>query len=279
MKLAVLSGKGGAGKTFVAVNLAAVAQNAVYVDCDVEEPNGRLFLKPEHTQTETVYKMLPAFDAARCTGCRRCVDFCRFNALVYLKKGIKVFSDVCHSCGGCAIVCPEHAVTEQRTRVGVVEEGFSGGVRVITGVLDHGQASGVPVIKGALSHAEKAAETLTVIDCPPGSACPVVESVADADYCILVAEPTAFGFHNFKMVYELVSLLKRPCGVVINKEDQPYEPLETFCAQQGVRVLAHIPYNEKTAALCAQGGILSEKDETAAELFRALLAETGGAAQ
>lgn len=278
MKLAVLSGKGGAGKTFLAVNLAATAQNAVYVDCDVEEPNGRLFLKPQDVQIQTVYKTLPVFDAQRCTRCRRCVDFCRFNALVCLKKGVKVFADVCHSCGGCAIVCPDGAVTEEQHRIGVVEQGTAGTVHVITGVLDHGQASGVPVIEQALRCAEGTAAPLTVIDCPPGSACPVVESIADADYCIIAAEPTAFGFHNFKMVHELVTLLGRPCGVVINKQDAPYEPLERFCAEHGTEILLRIPYSEKTAALCAQGAVASRQDEETAQLFRALLAKIGGAA-
>ena len=210
MKIACLSGKGGAGKTLTAVNLAAAAEKAVYIDCDVEEPNGRLFFRPDHVVTETVCSLLPEFDAGACTGCRECVQFCRFHALMYVKDKPMVFSEVCHSCGGCSLVCPKKAITEKKKPIGILETGDSQTVRVVTGILNPGEASGVPVIREAL----KKAEGLTIIDCPPGSACSVMESVMDADFCILVAEPTAFGFHNFQMVCQLVSLLgkKMRCG-------------------------------------------------------------------
>ena len=278
MKVAVLSGKGGAGKTFVAVNLAATAQDAVYIDCDVEEPNGRLFLKPEKLAEQIVTTPLPAFDREKCTGCRKCVDFCRFHALVYIKGKPKVFPEVCHACGGCQMVCPAAAITETAVRVGVVEQGDHGKTRVVTGVLDIGEASGVPVIAAALQ-AGKNEKNTVVIDCPPGSACSVMESVSEADYCVLVAEPTAFGFHNFKMVYELVRLLKKPCGVVINKMDAPYEPLEGFCRENAVPVLARIPYREETARLCAAGTVLSEADDETAAMFRSLWQQIGGVYQ
>ena len=150
MKIAVLSGKGGAGKTLTAVNLAAAIGNGVYVDCDVEEPNGRLFLKPEEVTETEVTAGLPEFDSEKCTGCRRCVDFCRFHALVYIKNRPKVFSEVCHSCGGCSLVCPAQAVTEKGRTIGRLETGKRGDLQVITGVLDPGEASGVPVISSAL---------------------------------------------------------------------------------------------------------------------------------
>ncbi len=196
MKIACLSGKGGAGKTLVAVNLAAAAGRGTYIDCDVEEPNGRLFLKPRDIQEQAVCALLPAFDADACTGCRACVDFCRFHALMYLRQAPVVFPEVCHSCGGCALVCPAGAVSEVPKPVGKLEIGTSGDLRVVTGVLNPGEASGVPVIREAL----RQAQGLTVIDCPPGSACSVMESIMDVDYCLQVAEPTAFGFHNFRMV-------------------------------------------------------------------------------
>lgn len=205
MKIACLSGKGGAGKTLVAVNLAATAGNCTYIDCDVEEPNGRLFLKPENIWMDSVDSLLPDFDAGRCTGCRQCVDFCRFHALMYIKEKPMVFSEVCHSCGGCMLVCPEDAITEKPKPIGMLEVGSHGKIKVVTGILNPGEATGVPIIREAL----KLAEGMTIIDCPPGSACSVMESVMDADYCLLVAEPTAFGFHNFRMVHELVTLLKK----------------------------------------------------------------------
>lgn len=271
MKIAVLSGKGGAGKTFVSVNLAAIAGGATYVDCDVEEPNGRLFLRPQSVRSETVYKRLPDFAADKCIACRKCVAFCRFNALAFLRGRPKLFPEVCHCCGGCALVCPAGAVAETRQEIGVVEEGVCGAVRVITGVMKPGEASGVPVIRSALQRALRE-ERLLVIDCPPGSACAVMESVREADYCLLVAEPTAFGLHNLAMVAELVRLLGKPCGVVVNKAEAAYEPLDAFCGAQQQRVLARIPYSAALASLGAAGKVAAACSSEAAALFGALLA-------
>ena len=275
MKLAVLSGKGGTGKTFVSVNLAVTAGQATYIDCDVEEPNGRLFLKPEGLCTEEVSTLLPDFNPEKCVGCRKCVDFCRFHALVFLKNLPKVFSEVCHSCGGCRLVCPKNAVKEIKRPVGHVEEGHRQDVHVLTGVLNPGESSGVPVISAALRKGFRD-DHFIVIDCPPGSGCPVVESVSKADFCIIVTEPTAFGFHNFKMVQELTALLKKPCAVVINKADQPYEPLETFCAEREIPILARIPYSQRLAALGADGQVAVEQDPETAALFRELYEQIGG---
>lgn len=276
MKIAVLSGKGGAGKTFVAVNLAAAAKQVCYIDCDVEEPNGRLFLKPDHVTSQAVSTLLPSFDAERCTGCKKCVDFCRFHALIYIKEKPMVFSEVCHSCGGCTMVCPEQAIHEEERPIGTVEQGISQNVRVVTGILNPGEASGVPVIKAAL---REAGDGLTVIDCPPGSACSVMESIMDADYCLLVAEPTAFGFHNFKMVHQLVTLLHKPCGVVINKMDAPYAPLEQYCSEELLSVLARIPYDSEIAGAVAAGRIPSRENPQCAQLFCSLLEKIGGNCQ
>lgn len=267
MKIACLSGKGGAGKTLTAVNLAAVAEQAVYIDCDVEEPNGRLFFQPGQVTSSQVSTLLPVFDAERCTGCKKCVQFCRFHALMYIKEKPMVFSEVCHSCGGCSLVCPENAITEREKPVGILEIGTAKNVRVVTGILNPGEASGIPIIREAL----KQADGFTVLDCPPGSACSVMECVMDADFCVLVAEPTAFGFHNFQMVYELVSLLGKPCGVVINKQDAPYEPLEQFCREQGLPILARIPYDSHIAALAATGQIVSSHSLEMNHLFSELL--------
>lgn len=272
MKIACLSGKGGAGKTFVAVNLAAAAGDCTYIDCDVEEPNGRLFLKPEQLQTTTVTTLLPAFDPQKCTGCKQCVQACRFHALMYIKEKPMVFSEVCHSCGLCGLVCPERAVSETQKPVGILEQGKHNAIRVVSGILNEGEASGVPVIRQALQQAEGT----TILDCPPGSACNVMETVLAADYCVLVVEPTAFGFHNFQMVYELVNLLHKPCGVVINKQTQPYEPLERFCAEHRLTVLDTIPYDAKLAEQLAQNEIAAERFPQHRERFAAILKTIGG---
>lgn len=270
MKIAVLSGKGGTGKTFVSVNLAAAATSSMYIDCDVEEPNGRLFFRPEGIRVETVSVMLPVFDAALCDGCRKCVDFCKFNALVYIKEKPMVFPGICHSCGGCALVCPQRAVSETPRPIGVIETGASGNTTVVTGVLEPGEVSGVPLIRAALKKSEDV-EGLVVIDCPPGSGCSVLESVSAADYCVLVAEPTAFGLHNLAMVLELVRLLGKPCGVVINKTEGQYLELENYCASQGADILCRIPYSSELATWGAKARIAGRESKEMALVFRGLL--------
>lgn len=256
MKIAVLSGKGGAGKTFISVNLAVASEKSTYIDCDVEEPNGRLFLKPENVETKEVFTCIPAFDANKCTGCKECVKFCHFNALVYIKNKPKVFNDVCHFCGGCKLVCPNDAITEDKRKVGIIEQGFHNNVKVITGVLNTGESSSIPVIKQEFK--EKIQDGVVIIDSPPGSACSVMESISDADYCVIVAEPTAFGFHNFKMVYELCKILNKKCGIVINKVDESYTPLTDFCKENDLEVILEIPYDERIASENAKGNIASE---------------------
>ena len=272
MKIACLSGKGGAGKTLVAVNLAYAAGKATYIDCDVEEPNGRLFWKPEQVVSQTVSTLLPEFDGEKCTGCKACVQFCRFHALMYIREKPMVFSEVCHSCGGCQLVCPTGAISEKPKPIGTLELGRRDQVQVISGILNPGEASGVPLIRQALGQARG----LTILDCPPGSACSVMETVQAADVCLLVAEPTAFGFHNFQMVHELCTLLKKPCAVVINKQSSPYQPLEDYCQAHSLPILARIPYDRELAALSAQGVIVSAVRQDLCHLFRDVLTKTGG---
>lgn len=272
MKIAVLSGKGGAGKTFVAVNLAATAGKATYIDCDVEEPNGRLFWKPENLRNTPVTTLLPEFDAAKCTGCRQCVQFCRFHALIYIKEKPLVFPEVCHSCGGCLMACPEGAIREVQKQIGVLEEGTHQDVRVVTGILNPGEASGVPVIREAL----KKSEGLTIVDCPPGSACSAMESIMDVDYCLLVVEPTAFGFHNFQMVHQLATLLQKPCGVIINKQAESYEPLECYCQEKALPVLDRIPYDSALGKRIAENEIAVACIPQQKQRFESILKKIGG---
>lgn len=171
------------------------------------------------------------------------------------------------------MVCPEGAVREKKKPIGVIRQGEAHDCSIVTGILNPGEASGVPVIREAL----KRAGELTIIDCPPGSACSVMESVMDVDYCVIVVEPTAFGFHNFQMVYELVTLLGRNCGIVINKEEEPYEPLEQFCKEKQVMVLARIPFDAAVASEVAKGQILVECSEGVKEVFTGILRQIGGA--
>src|SRR5690554_3269134 len=186
MRIAVLSGKGGTGKTFISVNLAYAADNAVYVDCDVEEPNGHLFFRPGITDRHSVSVPVPVVDHDRCTGCRRCVDFCKYNALALVKNRLMVFNEVCHSCGGCILFCPNHALKERFREIGKIEEGYAGKIDVLMGCLNTGEVSGVPIIKEIIQRLPD--KQTVVVDCPPGSGCTVMETIRDSDYCVLVAE-------------------------------------------------------------------------------------------
>jgi len=270
-KIAVLSGKGGTGKTFVSVNLASIAGRSVYVDCDVEEPNGHLFLKPEAFCEETVTVGIPFVCEDLCSGCRKCVDFCKFNALAFIKGRPYVFEEVCHSCGGCRLLCPEKAIGEAEKSVGKIQRGVAGNVSVHTGILNTGEVSGIPIIKKLLEASISENERPVFIDCPPGSACIVMESIKDADYCILVAEPTVFGVHNLNMVYELVRLFRKPYGAVLNKCLGEGNPAECFCKENDIPVLYRIPFDSRLGTLNANGKIAVLESKRYRDLFSSLL--------
>ena len=283
MRIAVLSGKGGTGKTLVSVNLAAVLGNNVsYVDCDVEEPNGRLFFKPADVSDTAVSVKIPVVDSGLCNGCRKCVSFCKFNALAIIKDKVLVFEEVCHSCGGCELLCPQKAISEKDRVIGKIEAGRSGDVNVFTGILNTGEVSGVPVIRKLL---EMTGDDATceqspakgggdvVIDCPPGCACVVMESIRDADFCILVAEPTIFGVHNLNMVYDLVSMFGKKFGVVLNKclDDGSENPAETFCNEHGINIVGRIPFSKELGLINSNGDIISRVNDSYKELFAGIL--------
>ncbi|MGB7605681.1 MAG: ATP-binding protein [Lutisporaceae bacterium] len=269
MRIAVLSGKGGTGKTLVSVNLACASVKAVYVDCDVEEPNGHLFLKPDITDKQAVTVVVPELNLEKCTGCRKCVDFCKYNALALIKNKPMIFYEICHSCGGCILFCPEKAFTEKERAIGTIEEGISDNVTVLTGCLNTGEVSGVPIIKRLME--KLPTQDTVIIDCPPGSACVVMESIREADFCVLVAEPTLFGVHNLEMVYELVKLFNKPFGVVLNKFLPGENPAEQFCVEHQVNILTKIPYDEVLGSLNSKGLIAVHETEQYKELFKNLL--------
>ena len=269
--IAVLSGKGGAGKTLAAVNLAAVAGPALYLDCDVEEPNGHLFFKPEKNTCETVSVKIPVLDASKCNGCRVCVDFCKFNALALINGQVRIFDDVCHPCGGCLLLCPQKAIFEKEKIVGELLEGYSGEVAVKSGMMKMGVESGTPIVKQLLKTIGKTAAEIVIIDCPPGSSCLVMESIKGADYCLLVAEPTIFGSHNLGMVYELVSMFGKAHGVLLNKCLDFENPSEEFCREKGINILAKLPFDEELGSLNSRGLILARKQGEYKKFFSGLL--------
>ncbi len=280
MNIAVLSGKGGTGKTLLSVNMAAASKSATYIDCDVEEPNGYLFFKPEEIVEENVSVKIPEVDKEFCSGCRKCVDFCKFNALAFIKKAPIVFGDICHSCGGCSLLCPENAITEKDKVIGKIEKGKSQGIDVYTGILNTGEVSGVPIIEKLLEENRTIDnEKLSIIDCPPGSACIVMESIKDADFCVLVAEPTAFGAHNLEMVYELVSLFGKPFGVVLNKCLDGENPSEEFCKEKGIKILGRVPFEKELGELNSNAKIAVRESERYNKLFKNILETVKGEVQ
>ncbi|HCX61984.1 MAG TPA: ATPase [Clostridiales bacterium] len=270
MKIALLSGKGGTGKTLLSVNLAATSADSYYIDCDVEEPNGHLFFKPESIETETVSVRIPEINQSLCNGCRKCVDFCRFNALAYIKNKIILFDEICHSCGGCSIVCPTKAIIEKDRAIGKIQSGISEEVHVITGILNTGEESGVNIIKSMLN--KRICDRKPVfIDCPPGSSCSLMESIKDADYCILIAEPTAFGAHNLNMIYKLVNLYKKPFSVIINKSIEGANPSEAFCKKNNIKIIEKIPFDIGLGKINSDGLVAVRENSKSRDYFNDLL--------
>jgi len=264
MKLAFLSGKGGVGKTLVSTNFARLIPEAVYLDCDVEEPNGAIFLKPQIEQVLEVKVLNPEPLLEKCQGCRRCVAFCKFYALAYVGQ-LMVFPELCHACGGCWTLCPAEALQAKERVIGKIELGRSGELLTRVGLMNPGEATGVPIIKQLLR--ELPPEKMVVIDCPPGSGCAVLESLKEADFAVLVAEPTTFGLHDLEMVCELVRFYQLPAGVVINKQTEERVEVEAFCARHQLPVLGKIPYQAKTAALYGAGKLIVDEDPEARQLF------------
>lgn len=270
MRIAVLSGKGGTGKTLVSVNLAAAAARALYVDCDVEEPNGHLFFRPEKVESAPVDVLIPEFDLNLCNGCRVCVDFCKFNALAFINGRPFLFPEICHSCGGCARLCPQKAIQDVPRNIGSIKRGTSESVTVLSGIMNTGIASGVPIIHQLLQIV-KEEEGLTVLDCPPGSACTVMESIRDADYCLLVAEPTLFGMHNLECVCNLAKVFNKPFGVVLNKCTGEENPSEAFCRENQYPILTSIAFDYEMGRLNSDGEIAVRRLPSCEKLFRELL--------
>ncbi len=253
MIISVASGKGGTGKTTVATCLAAAIENAVYMDCDVEEPNGHILLHPEFSVKTPSQKMLPKIDYSKCTFCGKCVEVCEYNALINLKTEIMLFDGMCHGCGACTYFCPEKAITEIAKTIGYVREGDSriNNIKFYDGVLNIGEEMATPLIKSVKAKME--IEKTTIIDSPPGTSCSMVESVKDSDFCILVTESTPFGLHDLQLAIELLKIIDMPYGVVINKYDKSFVEMEDYFDRNGIEVLLKIPFDRKIAESYSKG--------------------------
>ncbi len=260
MKLAIASGKGGTGKTTVATNLAWLAardgRSVAYLDCDVEEPNGHLFLKPRIDSSRPIGRLHPLVDEGKCNHCGLCGEICRFSAIVCLGEKVLVYPELCHACGGCALVCRSGAIAEAMRETGKLEVGAAGAVRFVHGVLNVGEAMSTPLIrqvKGAAPLAD-----LVIIDSPPGTSCPVIESVRGVDFVVLVTEPTPFGLNDLKLAVEMVRAMKLPFGVVVNRAGSGDLETQEYCRRQGVEILAEIADDRHVAEAYSRGNLACE---------------------
>jgi MinD superfamily P-loop ATPase len=274
MIIAIASGKGGTGKTTVALNLVLSVPDAQYLDCDVEEPNGHLFLHPKIQARYPVTVPLPRIDEQRCTFCGRCAEACAFNALAVSKQRVRVFPELCHGCGVCSYVCPEPgAITETERRMGEVAVGqaWNGNGTAIAfaqGTLDVGEAVAVPVIKAVKRRADT--RRTVILDAAPGTACPMVQTVRGADYCLLVTEPTPFGLNDLQLAVGVARALGVPCGVVVNRCDIGDNAVAKYCRQEMIPILLELPFERKLAVAYSQGIPWVEAHPVYRERFQAL---------
>ena len=258
MKIAFASGKGGTGKTTIAVNfayyLAGSGKQVQYIDCDVEEPNGHLFLNPEYDKKTQVKVMVGAVDLDKCNFCGRCGAECRFNAIVNLKDKVLLFPELCHGCALCVKVCPEKAIREDEREIGFTEEGTAiNNISFLQGVLNVGEPMAGPVITEVKKHYKD--EHLKIIDAPPGSSCPVVKTISDADFVVFVTEPTPFGLHDLKIAVSVAINMQKPFGVVINRDGE-YPPLREWLNANNISVLTALPEERKIAEAYSRGEII-----------------------
>ncbi len=279
MIIGVASGKGGTGKTTIATSLATVlGSRAQLLDCDVEEPNCHILMKPVFERSDVVRLPVPEVDAQKCTACGTCGDVCRFSAIVVIGDQVLTFPELCHGCGGCWLLCPEGAIREGSRELGVVESGRAGSVEFVHGVLRVGEAMSPPLIRAV--KAKINSEKIAILDAPPGASCPVIHTVLGADFVILVTEPTPFGLHDLKIAVDALSLLKIPLGVVVNRCDLGDRGVQEFCAESAIPILAEIPHSRKIAEGYARGELLivSEPDhrKTFLGLFSEIEAMTSG---
>jgi len=274
MKIVVASGKGGTGKTSVAVNLALSVGAKQVLDCDVEEPNVHIFLSPEAIESQPVELLVPRIMEERCTYCRRCAEFCQYNALFVAGETAMVFPELCHSCGGCRLVCPVEAIEEIPRIIGRIFKGQANGVELVYGELNIGEPLAVPIISKVKEQADE--EGLVVLDAPPGSACPVVESVHGSDFCLLVTEPTPFGLHDLEVATMVVRQLGVPLGVVVNFAGIGDRGVYEFCEEQGIPVLMEIPFDRRIAELYSRGVPFTEEMTEWRERFQRLLESMEG---
>ena len=278
MIVAVASGKGGTGKTTIATSLARALvdldQEVSFLDCDVEAPNAHLFLQPEFEHTKNVDLLIPQVDIERCTACGRCAEICQYHAIVVLGQKTLVFPELCHGCGSCTLECPEKAISEIPEKLGVLEAGTTpNGIQFARGLLDVGEPMAVPVIHQLKKWQSTQNTGISIWDSPPGTSCPVVESIRGADYLLLVTEPTPFGLHDLKLAAQLATELDIPAGVIINRDGIGDNQVEAFCQEVDIPILMRIPLDREIGAGIAQGKALIDIRPAYKSRFKALYSQ------
>jgi len=268
MIISVASGKGGTGKTLVATSLAFSLkdrQPVQLLDCDVEEPNDHIFLKPVITQKEVVCIQVPKVDEEKCTHCGLCAEICAYNAIAVVPDRVMIFPELCHGCGACSYLCPEKAISEEGRETGVVEWGDADGIDFVQGRINVGEAMAPPAIRQVRERAN--ADGVVIIDVPPGTSCPVVEAIKGSHFCLLVTEPTPFGFNDLVLAVETVRELNIPLGVVINRAGGEYHKVEDYCRKENIPILLTIPLDTGIARLYSRGVTLAEGMPETQEMF------------
>jgi len=266
MIISVASGKGGTGKTTIATNLAMSLSGVQLLDCDVEEPNSYIFIKPDIKERKSVAVSIPEVDYSKCTFCGKCQQVCVYNAIAVIKKSAKeksgssgkvlIFPELCHSCGSCSYFCPTNAIREVDREIGTIEIGNKSHLQFIHGKLNIGEVMSPPLIKAVKKYISPS--KINIIDAPPGTSCPVIESIKDSDFCVLVTEPTPFGLNDLMLAVSVVRKLNMPFGVVINRSDLGDDKTDKFCAEQNIPVLMKIPFKKEIAVVYSKGELIVE---------------------
>jgi len=271
MRIAVASGKGGTGKTTVATNLALTAgmlgEMVTYLDCDVEEPNGHLFLHPEIKESTPIGVPVPQVDKEKCTGCGKCADICLYSAIACVKENVLIFPELCHACGGCTRVCPTAAITEISREIGTIEQGYAGHIGFVHGRLNIGDIMVPPLIK-AVKKIDPPG--IQIIDAPPGTSCPVITTLKGSDFVLLVTEPTPFGLNDLGLAVETVKELGIDYAVVVNRAEEDNPSAQQFCQDRGIPIIAEIPDDRKIAEAYSRGELMISALPQYREVFEKL---------